>query len=92
MKQGIIGKAEKMVVVEDEDGKKSFIAEPEQIHTFGDWKRRGFVVKHGEKAVASFPIWKSGKDENGEKKLFMKTAYFFRESQVEPAVEERKGA
>ena len=93
MKQGIIGHGEKMVVVEDAEGKKSYIAEPEQIHTYSDWKRRGFTVKHGEKAVASFNIWKSGKAEGEEEaKMFMKKASFFKESQVEPTVVEQKGA
>ncbi len=93
MKKGIIGHGEKMVVVEDENGKRSFISEPEQIHTFSDWKRRGFIVRHGEKAVATFSIWKSGKGTDGEEgKMFMKKAFFFKESQVEPAEQEQKGA
>lgn len=31
---------------------------PEAIHTFEGWKKLGFAVKKGEKAVAKFPIWK----------------------------------
>lgn len=31
---------------------------PQIIHTYAVWKRLGFQVKKGEKAIAKFPIWK----------------------------------
>ena len=65
---------------------------PEPIHTFQIWKKLGYSVKKGEKAIAKFPIWKyttkSVEDEDtGEitedSSMFMKTAAFFKFSQVE---------
>lgn len=67
---------------------------PEEIHTFNGWKARGFMVKKGEKAKASFVIWKCAKktkeaeDEDGNKveintsKMFHKMSYFFTADQV----------
>lgn len=71
-----------------EDGKE--FAEPEPIHTFQAWKALGYSVKKGEKAIAKFPIWKytskkvevEGKEEE-KSNMFMKTAAFFKFSQVE---------
>lgn len=67
---------------------------PEELHTFAAWKAAGYTVKRGEHATAVIDIWKQGKarektNENGETitipaKMFMKTAYFFTRSQVEP--------
>ncbi len=94
MEKGIIGKTGRLIPVEDTDGKKSFIAEPEQIHTYMEWKRRGYMVRHGEKAVSKFTIWKHAPKKDGEEgeeqseKMFMKQAFFFKASQVEP-IEER---
>ena len=55
----------------------------------------GYQVKRHEKAIAQFPIWKhtsktvknkeTGEDENKEN-MFMKTASFFKMSQVEKVV------
>ena len=66
------------------------IETPEPIHTFQAWKALGYIVKQGETAIAKFPIWKhsvKSVEENGEKKekssMFMKTAAFFKFSQVE---------
>jgi hypothetical protein len=63
---------------------------PEPIHTFQAWKSLGYVVKKGEKAIAKFPIWKytskKVETDNGEEEtsnMFMKTAAFFKFSQVE---------
>ena len=95
MDKGIIGRTGRMIPVEDEDGKKSFIAEPEQIHTYMEWKRRGFVVRHGEKAVSKLTNWKHAPQkerEEGEEqseKMFMKQAFFFKASQVEPTEESK---
>ena len=71
------------------DGGEIVIKETEQIHTFQAWKEIGYSVKKGEHAVARIPVWKfSGKvnEQTGveESKIFMKTAAFFSESQVEP--------
>lgn len=65
----------------------------EEIHTFARWKAKGYKVKKGEKAVATFEVWKpckvKVKDEKGEetgeikKKLFMVKSAFFSTRQVE---------
>ena len=92
MKAGIIGTTGKNIVIECEDGQKSLVKEPEQIHTYMEWKRRGYLVRHGEKAVSTFSIWKCSRPKEGEEgdkkeKMFLKQAFFFKESQVEPLEE-----
>ena len=64
------------------------ISVEEEIHTFQKWKSLGYSVKRGEKAVASFTIWKhttKTDKESGEEEtaMFMKKAAFFSTSQVE---------
>ena len=89
MNNGVIGKSGRKIIVEDMDGNKKEIEEPEQMHTFSEWKKRGYVVKHGEKAISKFPIWKhttrkAEKEGDADKeKMFMKVAFFFTASQVE---------
>ena len=92
MEQGIIGTTGRPFEVEDKDGNKRLLQEPEAIHTFDGWKERGYAVKKGEHAVASFMIWKyvSGKKKNEETeaeeengRCIMKKAFFFKASQVE---------
>lgn len=63
----------------------------DDLYTYAEWLKRGFRVKKGEKAVASFPIWKHVNKKNietGEEysKIVMKTAYFFTRKQVEREV------
>ena len=90
MKNGKIGKTGRQFEVEDENGNKTMLDEPEIIHTFQAWKARGFSVKKGEKAVAQFYIWKCVskqiQDSDGmteeQKRMFMKKASFFSASQV----------
>ena len=94
MKAGIIGTTGKNIVIEDEEGRKTLTREPEQIHTYMEWKRRGYTVKHGEKAVSEIPIWKcrggrKGKEGEVQGKMFMKQAFFFKASQVEPTEESK---
>lgn len=95
MKAGKIGTTGRYVEVEHKDGTVEKLAEPEEIHTYQHWKALGYQVKRGEKAAASFMIWKAGKskeepnpeapEENLEKmKMFMKLAHFFTMAQVEP--------
>lgn len=73
-------------LIELEDGAK--VPEPEELHTFQAWKKLGYSVKKGEKAVAKFPIWKfvatKAKDDAGEEehKMFMTNAAFFCATQV----------
>jgi len=94
MEQGIIkGSGIKGLTPEGKE-----IELPEQIHTYQTWKRLGFQVKKGSKAVAQFPVWKyiTGKmkeaevrdDVDGELeaaggRCYMKLASFFTKEQVE---------
>lgn len=61
MKDGIIGTTGKKITIEyeNEGGEKvkETIDEPEQIHTYAEWKKAGFQVQRGQKAIASFMIW-----------------------------------
>jgi hypothetical protein len=72
--------------------KKIYGLENEELSTFNDWKKRGFVVKKGEKAFIFFSSPKSikikGKDIAGEEvdtafNRFCK-CYLFTKNQVEP--------
>ncbi len=91
MKNGIIGKSGRKIVVADMDGAQKEIEEPEQLHTYSEWKKRGYTVKHGQHAVSKLTIWKhtaKKAEKEGDKdkeKMFLKTAFFFSASQVEPS-------
>ena len=81
---------EALIVDKDGNETKKLVEEPEAIHTYAVWKQLGFQVRKGEKAKASFTIWKcvAGKkeeecDEQPENKMFMKKAHFFTIDQVE---------
>ena len=97
MEQGVLAPTGEKVIVEDENGNKKELDVPEEIHTYQVWKELGFQVQKGEKAVAQFPIWKytSKKVEKDgvevEKgNIFMKTASFFKASQVKEIEEVAK--
>ncbi len=94
VEEGIIKGTGRMfeAIITDKDGneEKKLVEEPEAIHTYAAWQQLGFQVKKGEKAKASFTIWKyaEGKkseesDEEPEGKMFMKKAHFFTMDQVE---------
>lgn len=95
MEKGIIGTTGRTFEIEDKEGNKQIIQEPEPIHTFNGWKEKGYCVKKGEHAIASFRIWKyvtGGKktdeseadgDAPGKGHCIMKLAFFFKASQVE---------
>lgn len=60
MKDGIIGTTGRKITVEyEKDGEmvKETIDEPEEIHTYQEWKKAGFQVQKGQKAIAKFTIW-----------------------------------
>lgn len=98
MNEGVLAGTGKFITVENKDGTKKQLEIPEDIHTFNGWKERGYAVKKGEKAIAKFTIWKHKSrkvtNEDGEEEettnMFMKTAAFFKFSQVEKIV--AKGA
>lgn len=98
MENGVIkGTGEKFVFT-DEQGTRE-IEVPEEIHTFNEWKKLGYIVKKGEHSVAKFPIWNISKkkskkteaenanEENGEEqengRYYKKVAFFFTLEQVE---------
>jgi len=93
MEQGVIAGVDgTSVTIKDENGKRTILM-PEEIRTFDDWKRNGFIVQKGEKAIAKFQIWmpkkKKKKDEDEEEKkkdepkgFYKKLAYFFTRAQV----------
>lgn len=58
----------------------------EPVDTYAGWKRAGYQVKKGAKALFKARIWKPIKDkETEEKKLILVTAAYFGKSQVEEA-------
>ncbi len=87
-KEGKIGYTGRTFEMEMPDGKKITVQETEPIHTYQTWKMFGYQVAKGEKAVAKITIWKHTTKHNEERgedesKMFMKTAAFFSQSQVE---------
>ena len=89
MKQGILKPTGRVLTQELPDGTKVELPEPEPIHTYNGWKDRGYQVKKGEHAKATFTIWKySGKkdEETGEiekGRCFQKKSFWFTFDQVE---------
>ena len=89
MEQGVIGTTGKTITITNAEGKKVKVQEPEEIHTYGGWKKVGRQVMKGEKAKASFMIYKhtvkKAKEENAEDKeyMFQTKAFWFKESQTE---------
>lgn len=90
-RNGIIKTVEAEEVLKD--GSIAKVKVPEEIHTYEAWKSLGYQVQRGQKAVASFPIWKytmvkkkvnvRGREEEEEHaNMFLKTSAFFSRSQV----------
>ena len=91
MEDGILTGTGEIIVVEDSEGNKKQLEMPEPIHTFAGWKKLGYCVKKNEHCIAKFPVWnyksRKVKNEEGEEEdkanMFLKTAFFFKASQVE---------
>jgi hypothetical protein len=66
MNQGILGTTGRVFKGKDPEGNPVELMEPEQIHTFQAWKERGYIVKKGEKSIATIRIWKYSKKTLGE--------------------------
>lgn len=92
MEQGVIkGVPGTSVTIKDEDGERT-VEMPEEIRTFDEWKRLGFIVQKGQHAVAKFQIWmpkkgeRKAEDEGEEKEeqagFYKKLAFFFTADQV----------
>lgn len=88
MQEGIIQGTGNLITVEDENGEKKQIEEPEEIHTYQGWKSLNRQVKRGEKSIAIIQIWKhtskkTNNDEEEQEKMFLTKAFFFTEAQTE---------
>ena len=93
MDKGILAPTGRYIEVEDQNGEKKTMEEPEEIHTFVGWQSLGRQVKKGEKNIVSLMIWKhttqkaKAEDEEDKEKMFMTKGFFFKESQTEPRKE-----
>lgn len=89
---------------ETPDGEEVDIPKIQPIHTYQAWKKLGYQVKRGEKAVAKFPVWKyltkkkkeeevpddaDGEDKKRSGKCYMKMSAFFTDEQVEKIKEDK---
>ena len=89
MEIGILQGTGNTITVENEEGEKIELEEPEQIHTYAGWKTLNRQVKKGEKSIATILIWKhttkkpKEKEEEEQEAMFMTKAFFFRECQTE---------
>ncbi len=89
MEKGILKGTGHTITVENEDGEKIQLEEPEQIHTYAGWKALNRQVKRGEKSIATFMIWKhttkksKDKDEEPQESMFQTKAFWFTEAQTE---------
>ena len=89
MEEGIIKGTGNYITVENEDGEKIELEEPEQIHTYAGWKALNRQVKRGEKSIATMQIWKhttekpKSDNEEEQEKMFLTKAFFFTEAQTE---------
>lgn len=106
MNKGIIGTTgRKIQATFERNGEEvtEIIDEPEAIHTFAEWKARGYYVNKGEKAIAKFFIWNytskpskkarakaeaEGKEVSEDPHYYMKEAYFFKVSQTSAAIKQ----
>ena len=97
MAEGVLEGTGEMLTVKYDDGHSEVIEVPEPIHTYQAWKALGYQVRKGEKAIAKFMIWKYAEKKAKEgipeiavkegdvikRNMIMKTAAFFKMSQVE---------
>lgn len=89
MEKGILKGTENNIIIENENGEKRKMVEPEQIHTYQGWKALHRQVKRGEKSIATIQIWKhtikktKEEDEKEQEKMFLTKAFFFTEAQTE---------
>lgn len=93
MEEGLLGSTGRMIKIETDEGEKE-IPEPLQIHTYAGWLDLGYRVRHGQHAIADFPVWKmrpagkrkdkkTGAEISYEEKMLMVKAFWFSPDQVE---------
>lgn len=89
----------KIQVMNFETGQLEEVDEIQPIHTFVAWKKMGYAVKKGEKAITKFAIWKYAEKKHDipddadeatvamlaqpEARMFLKVSAFFTDEQVE---------
>lgn len=88
-KDGIIKYTGREIEAVNDKGETVMVKETEAIHTYTAWKALGYQVQKGQKAVASFKIWKHTTKEDKEtgkkeSNMFMTKAFFFTAAQVAP--------
>jgi len=97
---GVIAYTGRTAIMTLPDGTPAEYKETEAIHTFQEWKKAGFMVQKGQKAIAKIAIWNftdkankalkekrkaAGQDEEApDPHYYMKEAAFFSASQVAP--------
>ena len=86
-KEGKIKYTGRVLRFETPTGETIEYRETEQIHTFAEWKNKGYKVIKGQKAVAKFPIWIPTKKKTDNNKMeirfWLKNSAWFSKSQVE---------
>ena len=94
MEQDVIKGIPGMLITVSDDSGDREIMMPEEIHTFEEWKKMGYQVQKGQKAVAKFQIWmpkknkkkadsEDGAEEKEEAKgFYKKVAFFFTQEQT----------
>jgi hypothetical protein len=86
MEEGIIKGTGNYITVENEDGEKIELEEPEQLHTYAGWKALNRQVKRGEKSIATMQIWKhttkmpKSDNEEEQEKMFLTKGFFLHRS------------
>ncbi len=94
MTEGIIGSTGQMLKIQTDDGEKE-VPEPEVIHTYAGWLDLGYRVRHGQHAIAEFPVWKmrpagtrkdkkTGAEVHFDAKMMLCNAFWFSSEQVKP--------
>ena len=95
LQQGILKPTGRILTARLEDGSEIQMPEAEEMHTYKAWRARGYFVRKGEKAIARLHIWKyvartedhpmedGSTQEIDTSRMFLQSAYFFSQSQVE---------
>lgn len=102
--EGILKYTGRMIEAIDMAGNEIEIPEIQPIHTYQAWKKLGYQVKKGEKAIAKFAVWKylTKKQKQEEEvpvdvdgqtvvkgRCYMKVSAFFTDEQVEKIEEDK---
>ena len=83
MMNGQLGTTGRKMNYVDVDGVESQIDEPAEIHTYTEWKRKGFQVPKGMKATIFIPTWRRTEEGGWEQN----NRPYFKPEQVVPIEE-----